>query len=139
MWMRSALAAIATITALLSALACGAPPARDPVQAWARQHGIEILGVQLLAGGDLAKLTYRVVDFKKARTAFRGEMHLLTEDGARPLGVISLARLGPMQQRPSAAGAQQFVLFRNTERLLRKGNTAVLTVGADRIAGIPIS
>jgi len=139
MFLRISAATIAMVAMVLLALACGTPPAEDSVQATARRHGIEVLGVQLLAGGDLAKLSYRVVDFEKAKEALRGEVRLLAEAGARPLEVMSLARLGPMKQRPSPTGARQFMLFTNPGRVLRKGGTVALAIGKERIAGIPVS
>jgi hypothetical protein len=132
--MKIAASISAAMLALVS-VACGARPSEDP----AGRNGIEILGVELLAGGDLAKLSYRVVDFEAAKEALQQDVKLVSEDGARALEVLSLARLGPMKQRPSRAGSRQFVLFTNSGRVLRKGGTAVLVIGQDRIGGIPVS
>lgn len=121
-------------------LACGSRPPTDPLQAQAREYGIEIMGVQLMADGDFARLNYRVVDYERAKRALKGEFRLLSEDGERPLPVTSVGRLGPLRQRPSATGRPQFMMFTNNGRALRKGDTAVLQIGEhDRISGIPVS
>lgn len=109
------------------------PAAPEPVA------GIEVLGVQLLADGDVARLNYRVVDYEVARKALRKEVRLFREGEDRALGVLSAGRLGPMRQRPAKGGRTQFMIFVNGGRSLRKGDRAVLTVGEVRIAGIRVS
>lgn len=121
--------------------ACGSRPPSDPLQAQAWKYGIEILGVQVMAGGEFARLNYRVVDYQKAKRAMSGEFRLLPETGDRALPVTSVGRLGPLRQRPSSTGRPQFMLFTNHGPVLRKGDTAILQrIGAqDRITGIPVS
>jgi hypothetical protein len=104
-----------------------------------RDFGIEISGVRLLSSGDLAQLDYRVVDYEKAKSLLKGEMRLLPEGGEHSIQVTSIGRLGPMRQRPSATGRRQFMLFTNSGRLLKKGDTAVLVLDVGRIPGIPVS
>lgn len=126
--------------ALPMLLACGSRPPSDPLQAQAWKYGIEILSVQLTAGGEFARLNYRVVDYQKAKRSLRGEFRLLPQSGERALPVTSVGRLGPLRQRPSSTGRPQFMLFTNHGPVLRKGDTAVLQIGAQgRIAGIPVS
>jgi hypothetical protein len=121
-------------------LACGSRPPADTLQAQAWEYGIEILGVQLTAGGEFVRLNYRVVDFRKAKRSLSGEFRLLPQGGERALPVTSVGRLGPLRQRPSSTGRPQFMLFTNHGPALRKGDTATLLIGAQgRIAGIPIS
>jgi hypothetical protein len=121
-------------------LSCGSRPPSDPLQAQAWEYGIEILGVQLMADGEFARLNYKVVDFEKAKRSLKGEFRLLPADSDRPLPVTSVGRLGPLRQRPSSTGRPQFMLFTNNGRALQKGGTAVLQIGAkDRISGIPVS
>lgn len=130
---------VALVTAVLLCAACTPRTPEDPVQAEARQHGIEILGVQLMADGDVVRLNYRVVDYDTAKRSLKGEARLLPEGGDRPLPVMSTGRLGPLQQRPSRLGRPQFMLFTNPGRALRAGDRAVLVVGEARVAGIPVS
>lgn len=127
--------------ALVLALApgCGARVPADPLQAQAREHGIEILGVQLTGGGDFARLNYRVVDYEKAKRALKGEVRLSAEGAERPLPVASTGRLGPLRQRPSSNGRQQFMLFTDFGHSLKKGGRAQLEIGNSRLAGIPVS
>jgi hypothetical protein len=53
--------------------------------------------------------------------------------------VTSGGRLGPLRQRPSASGREQFMLFTNSGQVLKRGGRAVLEIGALRVAGIPIT
>jgi hypothetical protein len=124
--------------ALVLAPGCGERPPSDPLQAQAWEHGIEILGVQLMAGGNFARLNYRVVDYEKARRAFRDEIRLGAEGSAHLLPVASTGRLGPLRQRPSSSGRPQFMLFTNYERGLVKGGRAFVEIGERRIDGIPV-
>jgi hypothetical protein len=134
------LSILALSLALPMLLACGSRPPSDPLQAQAWKYGIEILGVQITAGGEFARLNYRVIDYQKAKRSLSGEFHLLPENGERALTVASVGRLGPLRQRPSATGRPQFMLFTNHGPVLRKGDTAVLLIGKQsRIAGIPVS
>jgi hypothetical protein len=119
--------------------ACATREAPDPAREAARAAGVEILGVQLLADGALARLRYRVIEPEKARAALRGEPRLLAEDGTGALAVTSGGRLGPLRQRPSASGREQFMLFTNSGQVLKRGGRAVLEIGALRVAGIPIT
>ena len=131
-------ARIGILGVVLLAAACGPPLARDPVQESARRCGIEVLGVQLMADGDVARLNYRVVDYEKAKVALRKEVQLLGEAG-RPLTVMSAGRLGPLRQRPTRDGRRQFMIFTNPGRVLVKGERATITIGEVRIEGVPIS
>jgi hypothetical protein len=102
--------------------------------------GIEVLGIELRAGGNLAQVNYRVLDYETARRALQKELRLLGgESGAAPLPVTSVGRLGPMRQRPSRSARQQFVIFTNTGRVLQRGSTASFLVGETRIDGIPVT
>ena len=58
-------------------------------EAQAREQGIEVLGIQLLADGDVARLNYRVVDYARAKRSLRKEVLLFRERADRPLGVMS--------------------------------------------------
>ena len=124
--------AVLLIGLALMGLSC--TPARP-----ANPTGIEVLGVQLMAGGDIARLTYRVVDYATAKRTLQAEVRLFKEGTERPLGILSTGRLGPLRQRPTKDGRPQFMIFMNDGRSLRKGDHAVLTVGNARIAGIPVS
>lgn len=132
-----ALSAAALLLPVLAA--CGTRAPSDPLQAKASTYGIEILGVQLMADGDLARLDYRVIDFERTKRKLKGEVKILPEGAARSLPVLSAGRLGPMRQRPSASGKRQFMMFTNSGRVLRKGDRAVLQIGEDRLPGIPVS
>ncbi len=103
------------------------------------EHGIEVLGVELMAGGDLARLNYRVTDYEKAKRALAGGIQLYASGDTRALAVTDVGRLGPMRQRPSRSGVKQFIMFTNSGRMLRSGTTAVLGIGPDRIPDIPVS
>lgn len=131
--------AVLAAALLVLAWACGPRVPSDPLQAKAWEHGIEILGVQLMGDGDFARLNYRVVDFAKARQALRGEVRLSAEGSDKSLPVASTGRLGALRQRPSATGRQQFMLFTNYARALHKGGRALLRIGNSRIDGIPVS
>ena len=120
-------------------LACAAPEAPDPAREAARLAGIEVLGVQLLGDGALARLRYRVIDVERARGAMRGEARLLPEGAAGAVGVTAGGRLGPLRQRPSAGGREQFILFTNARGVLKRGERAVFEVGELRVPGIPIT
>jgi len=132
-----------TVTVVLAAVAlCAACTPRapeDPVQSEARRYGIEILGVKLVADGDVVRLNYRVIDYDTAKRAFKGEARLVPDGGDRFLPVMSTGRLGALQQRPNRLGRPQFMLFTNAGRVLRAGDRAVLIVGEARVAGIPVS
>jgi len=129
---------IALVTAVLCA-ACASRAPEDPVQAEARRYGIEILGVKLVADGDVVRLNYRVIDYDTAKRALKGQARLVPDGGDRPLPVMSTGRLGALQQRPNRMGRPQFMLFTNAGRVLRAGDRAVLVVGEARVAGIPVS
>ena len=116
----------------LLGLSCAPAPPPNPA-------GIEVLGVQLMAGGDIARLNYRVVDYDRAKRTLQGEVRLFREGMDRPLGILSTGRLGALRQRPTKDGRPQFMIFVNGGRTLRKGDRAVLTVGDARIAGIQVS
>jgi len=125
--------------ALLGCLGCQSREAQDPVQSAAGEQGIEVLGVQLMADGDVARLNYRVVDYEKAKRSLQGEVRLLLEGPERPLGILSAGRLGPLRQRPARAGRPQFMIFMNPGRNLRKGDRVILAIGDARIPGILVS
>jgi len=134
-----AIGILAAVLALSLFWGCGARAPADPVQAQAWEQGIEILGVEFLAGGDFVRLNYRVVDFQKAKRMLQGEINLVPEGADRALPVASTGRLGPLRQRPSSTGRPQFMLFTNYARTLAKGGRATLQVGEHRITGIPVS
>lgn len=123
--------AVLLIGLVLMGLSC-APAAEHPA-------GIEVLGIQLLADGGVARLNYRVVDYEVARRALRAEVRLYREGADRALAVLSTGRLGPLRQRPVKDGRPQFMIFVNGEGGLRKGDRAVMTVGETRIVGIQVS
>jgi len=125
--------------AILAAAACGPAAVQDPMQKSARRCGIQILGVQLMADGDVARLNYRVVDYDKAKVALRKSVHLYEGDRSRPLPVMATGRLGPLTQRPTRDGRPQFMIFTNPGRALVRGGRAALTIGEVRIEGIPVS
>jgi hypothetical protein len=129
----------AALLALLSGWACGPKGPADPMQAQAREYGIEILGVEFLAGGDFVRLNYKVVDYEKAKRAMQAEVNLVPEGSSQPLPVASTGRLGPLRQRPSSTGRPQFMLFTNYARTLVKGGRATLKIGDRGISGIPVS
>jgi len=128
------------LVSLLSAAACGSSGAPTPVARDAAA-GVEVLRIQLLAGEDLARLDYRVVDYEKARRSMEQAISLFPESvgASPPLAVADIGTLGPLQQRPSRAPRLQFILFANRGRALRRGTTAVLAIGGTRITGIPVS
>ena len=134
--MRS-MAAVAMALALL--WGCKAPAPQDPVQQQAREQGIEVLGIELMADGDVARLNYRVVDYVKAKRSLKGDARLFREGTDRPLTVMAAGRLGALRQRPTRDGRPQFMIFLNPGRVLRAGDRAVLTLGSARIAGIRVS
>lgn len=134
-------AIVIAAAALLLSLAAGCGPRvpSDPLQAQAWEYGVEILGVQLMADGNFARLNYRVVDYQKAKRSLKGEVELMAEGVDQPLPVASAGRLGPLRQRPSSTGHPQFMLFTNYAGTLRKGDSAVLRIGDKRISGIPVT
>ena len=121
---------------LLAVCAGCSAPAAPPAPG--QEQGLEIVGIQLLAGGDLARLDYRVLDIERARAALSGEVRLESESGAT-LSVMSVGRLGPMRQRPSATGKLQFILFTNPGRRLHRGESATVALGDTRVSGVPVS
>ena len=128
-----------TVALIAVALAgCSRDESSEPALPGA-ELGIEVLGIQLLAGGDLARLDFRVVDYDRAKETFRGEIGVLSADGTHTLTVLNTGRLGPMRQRPSRSGKKQFVLFTNAGRALAPGSTAVIVLGDARIPAIPVS
>jgi hypothetical protein len=124
--------AVLLIGLALMGLSCTPAPPANPT-------GIEVLGVQLMAGGDIARLNYRVVDYDRAKRSLQGEVRLFREGTDRSLGVLSTGRLGPLRQRPTRDGRPQFIIFTNNGRVLRKGDRAIVTFGQARIAGIQVS
>jgi hypothetical protein len=124
--------------ALALAVACAPSPATRAAVRGA-ELGVEILGVELLADGDIARLNYRVLDYEVAQKAFDQPIRLQTADGHRTFDVMEGGRLGPLRQRPSRTGKKQFILFPNNGRPIERGGEAVLVVGGARIAGIPVS
>ena len=125
-------AKLLAIVFVLLCLACSATPPENPV-------GIEVLGIQLLADGDVVRLNYRVVDYAVAKKALQKEVRLYREGADQPLGVLSVGRLGPLRQRPTRDGRPQFMIFMNGGRSLHKGDRALLAIGDARIAGIQVS
>ena len=130
---------VAAALLLPLSVGCGPRVPSDPLQAQAWEHGVEIMGVQLMADGQFARLNYRVVDYQKAKQSLKGEVDLLAEGADRPLPVASTGRLGPLRQRPSSTGRAQFMLFTNFAGTLRKGDSAILRIGDKRISGIPVT
>jgi hypothetical protein len=128
--MKPMLAILALFALALSG--CSAPGARPEL-------GIEVLGIQLLAGGDLARLDFRVVDCERAKGTLAGEIAVLTADGGTRLEVLSAGRLGPLRQRPSRSGKKQFVMFTNAGRALEPGVSAVVVLGQARVERVPVS
>lgn len=125
------------VTAALLA-ACGTREQPAPESAGS-ETGVELLAVELTAGGDLARLNYRVVDVERARRTLQGNLLLRAGEEGPWLQVISAGRLGPMRQRPTAGGKRQFILFTNTGRVLARGQSAVLFAGKRRIAQVPVT
>ena len=130
--MKSTLAIFALLALVLTP--CGCSPARER-----NELGLEVLGIQLLAGGDLARLDFRVVDYQRAKRTLGGEIEILTADGGTKLEVLSAGRLGPLRQRPSRAGKKQFVMFTNAGGALAPGDSAVVVLGDARIERVPVS
>lgn len=136
---RSQLLPIVLFAALLTA-SCSTPGRSTTANSHAGA-GVEILGVQLLAGDDLARLNYRVLDYDEARRSMGQAIRLFpaSDVASAPLAVADIGTLGPIQQRPSRADRIQFILFANRGRALRRGTTAVVAIGDTRITGIPVS
>ena len=120
--------------ALLALALCGCSAPREHAEL-----GLEVLGIQLLAGGDLARLDFRVVDYERAKRTLGGEIAIMTADGGRRLEVLSAGRLGPLRQRPSRSGKKQFVMFTNAGRALEPGASAVVVLGQARVERVPVS
>ena len=131
--------AVAGALVLSLALGCGARVPADPLQAKAWEHGIEILGVQVMGNGEFALLNYRVVDYEKAKRSLKNDVQLAAEGSDRPLPIASTSRLGLLRQRPTAGGRRQFMMFTNYGHTLRKGGRAWLKIGTSRLEGIPVS
>ncbi len=136
--MRIVTKVLAAVGAAILLAGCAAAPG-ETAKLPGAEIGIQVLGVELLADGDIARLNYRVVDIKIARTAFDHEVRLSPSDGHRTLDIMQAGRLGPLRQRPSATGKKQFILFPNNGRVLTRGSEAILLVGDARITGIPVS
>jgi hypothetical protein len=103
--------------------------------------GISVESIQLLAGGDLARLNYRVTDYPLARKSLGlgNSIRILPAGTSRPLSVTQAGILGPLRQRPSRGGRLHFVLFNNSGRILRPGDRADVLLGKVRVAGVPVS
>lgn len=119
---------------------CGLGPRQEaPAAAASNEIGLEVLAVELMAGGDLARLNYRVVDVERARRTLQGEVFLRAGEEGPLLKVISAGRLGQMRQRPASGNKRQFILFTNAGRTLDRGKTAILYVGATPIARVTVT
>jgi hypothetical protein len=134
-WRRTVIPAVA----LLLAAACAPGTTGSPSPLRGGELGVEILGVELLAGGDIARLNFRVVDYDIARKAFDQPVKLSTADGSQALDVMQAGRLGPLRQRPSRTGKKQFILFPNNGRPFVRGGKAVLHVGDASVQDIPVT
>ena len=139
--MRRPLSIVALVALSVAAAACSIGGGeRAAAQGPASELGIEVLGIQLLAGGDLARLDFRVIDYERAQAALRGrELAVLTADGGSRLEVLAAGGLGPLRQRPSRSGKKQFVMFTNAGRALEPGASAVVVLGDTRIERVPVS
>lgn len=118
---------------------CGAGISDNRLTVPGHEMGIEVLGIELMAGGDLARLNYRVIDYERAKRAMEGVARIDPGAAGPPLELMSAGRLGAIRQRPSSTGKKQFMLFTNSGRVLRRGDSAVLMIGPSRIPGIPVS
>lgn len=118
--------------------ACGTRQSKEPVPV-VSETGLELLAVELTAGGDLVRLNYRVLDAKRARRTLQGNLFLRAGEEGPWLAVTSAGRLGPMRQRPTTGGKRQFILFTNKGRALARGQVAVLFAGTTRIAQVPVT
>jgi len=127
--------AAALSVALVSCAGSAAPEALLP----GAEFGLQILGVELLADGDIARLNYRVVEYDAARRALDQTVRLQAAGTEGILDVMQAGRLGPLRQRPSRTGKKQFILFPNNGRPLVHGGKATLLIGASRITDIPVS
>ena len=126
---------------ILTALACSKGPDKRISSNPADSVGISVVGIQLLAGGDLARLNYRVTDYPLAKKSLGlgNSIRILPAGTSRPLPVTEAGILGPLRQRPSRGGKLHFVLFNNSGRILRAGDRADVMLGKVRVAGVPVS
>ena len=107
--MRMVTKGLAAVGAAILLAGCAAAPG-ETAKLPGAEIGIQVLGVELLADGDIARLNYRVVDIRTARTALDHEVRLSPSHGHRTLDIMQAGRLGPLRQRPSATGKKQFML-----------------------------
>jgi hypothetical protein len=125
------------LVAALTVAGCG-PGADRSADGAAADVGFEVLGIELMAGGDLARLNYRVIHTEKAAAALRLPLKLIPPEGGVELSITSAGRLGPLQQRPGAPGGRRYLMFTNVGRALRPGMQATLAVGPTQVEGIPV-
>lgn len=146
----------ARAAAMLLAVLCGgcaAAPAGErssppslPVTAAARAAGeaagIQVTALHISAAGRIVDFRFRVVDAGKAGGVLGRQTEAYAVDqktGAR-LPVPRAGKVGALRQTTSAAvvGKIYYILFANTDRVVKPGSLLTIVLGDLRLADLPV-
>lgn len=125
--------------------ACGATAveAKTDAQATvARELGIIPVATRLTAAGNMIDFRFRVLDADKSRPLFDKQVPTwLAAAGRSEKFTIPVdSKLGPIRSssRTPLVGREYFILFRNPDRLLKKGSAVAVVNGERRLDGLTL-
>jgi hypothetical protein len=133
---------------LLAVAGCGTPakPAapikQSPPMSLEERWGIQIASLRMSAAGRIVDFRYRVLDPEKA--ALLGDRNvkpvLIDQATNRKLAVPVAPKIGSLRQTSVklAAGRIYFVLFSNSEQVIRSGSKVTVAIGDFRAENLTV-
>jgi hypothetical protein len=99
-----------------------------------KDFGVKAVSLRESAGGYMLDFRYKVVDVEKAKALFRAGVkpRLVDEKAGWALNVPDDTKLGSLRSSPRSApenGKQYYVLFGNSEKVIKKGSKVAVSIG----------
>jgi hypothetical protein len=106
------------------------------------QWGVQIASLRMTAAGRIIDFRYRVIDPEKA--ALLADRHvkpvLIDQASSRKLAVPVAPKIGSLRQTSSklTAGRIYFILFSNSEQLIKAGSKVTVVIGDFRAENLTV-
>ena len=107
----------------------------------AEKWGIRLLPLRSTAAGNMLDFRYEVLDARKSAALFRRETrpYLLHQRTGKVLAVPNTAKIGPLRNSDTPReGKRYWMFFRNTGRLVSRGDKVTVIIGDFRVEDIVV-
>lgn len=107
-----------------------------------KKFGIEIMSLRLSSAGYMVDFRYRILDTEKSKYLMQEDLqpYIIDPETSRKFFVPSHPKVGSMRAISSEPkqGRSYFIMFANTDRLLKTGKKITIVLGDLKIANLTV-